>query len=99
RQTRNNYNIYGKLYDVNGNQVGGEKTICSAANSQCEPWVAFDSVNEQYMIVWEEGETPDDGPFDIWVGLFNSDLNCIGPASGSQPMKLTNSNANHHIHQ
>jgi len=94
RQTRNNYNIYGKLYDVNGNQVGGEKTICSAANSQCEPWVAFDSVNEQYMIVWEEGETPDDGPFDIWVGLFNSDLNCIGPASGSQPMKLTNSNAN-----
>jgi len=94
RQTRNNYNIYGKIYDINGNQIGNEKTICNAANSQSEPWVAFDSVNEQYMIVWEEGESPNNGPFDIWVGMFDSDLNCIGPSSGNQPMKLTNSNSN-----
>ncbi|UCF13171.1 MAG: DUF2341 domain-containing protein, partial [Thermoplasmatales archaeon] len=46
-----NYNLYGKLFDTNGNQIGNEKNICVASNTQCEPWIAFDSINEQYMIV------------------------------------------------
>ena len=75
-----NYNLYAKLYDTNGNQVGSEKTISSASDSQCEPWVAFDPINERYLIVWEEGETPDNGPFDIWAGLFDEDLSIIGSA-------------------
>jgi len=78
RNGMTNYNIYGRLYDTNGNPVGSEKTICDAANNQCEPWVAFDTVNEQYMIVWEEGLTPDNGPFSIKAGLFNKDLNQVG---------------------
>ncbi len=78
RNSMNNYNIYGRLYDTNGNTVGSEKTICSAANTQCEPWVAFDTINEQYMIVWEEGLTPDNGPFSIKAGLFDKDLNQVG---------------------
>jgi hypothetical protein len=88
-----NYNIYGKLYDTNGNQIGNEKIISAAANSQCEPWVAFDPINQQYMIVFEEGANAATGPFDIWVGLFDKDLNCIGPGTGSyKPIKLTSSN-------
>ena len=83
-----NYNIYGRLYDTGGSPVGSEKTICDAANSQCEPWVAFDPINEQYMIVWEDGEDPEDGPFDIWVGLFDENLILIGPGSGPSPVKL-----------
>ena len=75
-----NYNIYAKLYDTSGNQVGNEKTISSASDSQCEPWIAFDSVNERYLIVYEEGETPNNGPFDIWAGLFDENLNAIGSA-------------------
>ena len=78
RYGTSNYNIYGKLYDTNGNQIGNEKTISSATYSQCEPWVAFDSVNERYLIVWEEGETPDNGPYDIWAGLFDKNLDIIG---------------------
>ena len=50
RHDLNNYNIYAKLYDVNGNQIGGEKNICTASNNQYEPWVTFDHVNNQYMI-------------------------------------------------
>jgi len=73
-----NYNIYGRLYDTNGNPVGNEKDICTAANSQCEPWVAFDPINAQYMIVWEEGITGDNGPFSVKAGLFDEDLNQIG---------------------
>ena len=78
RNGMSNYNIYGRLYDTNGNTVGSEKTICSAANTQCEPWVAFDTINEQYMIVWEDGLTPDNGPFSIKAGLFDKDLNQVG---------------------
>jgi hypothetical protein len=73
-----NYNIYGRLYDANGNPVGGEKNICTAANSQCEPWVAFDPTHQQYMIVWEEGITADSGPFSIKAGLFDENLNQVG---------------------
>ncbi len=78
RSGETNYNIYGRLYDSNGNPVGGEKNICTAANSQCEPWVAFDPIHAQYMIVWEEGVTPDNGPFSIKAGLFDSSLTQIG---------------------
>ncbi len=68
----------GRLYDTNGNPVGGEKNICTAANTQCEPWVAFDPVHAQYMIVWEEGITSDNGPFSIKAGLYDSSLKQIG---------------------
>ncbi len=73
-----NYNIYGRLYDTNGNPVGGEKNICTAANSQCEPLVAFDPIHAQYMIVWEEGLTSANGPFSIKAGLFDASLTQIG---------------------
>lgn len=78
RSGQNNYNIYGRLYDSNGNPVGGEKSIATAANNQCEPWVAFDPNHAQYMIVWEEGIAADVGPFSIKAGLFDSSLNQIG---------------------
>ena len=78
RSGETNYNIYGRLYDTNGNPVGGEKGICTAANSQCEPWVAFDPIHGHYMIVWEEGITADNGPFSIKAGVFDENLNQIG---------------------
>ena len=76
----NNYNIYGRLYNTDGSPYGTEKTICSTANTECEPWVAFDPTHEQYMIVWEEGLTPANGPFSIKAGLFDENLNQVGGA-------------------
>jgi len=88
RNGQTNYNIYGRLYDTNGNPVGGEKSIATATNSQCEVSVAFDPIHEQYMIVWEEGITPDNGPFSIKGGIFDENLNQIGStitiATGSE---------------
>jgi len=78
REGYNNYDIYGKIFDSDGNQIGSEKEICTTSNSQHEPWIAYDSVNEQYLIVWEEGLTADEGPFSIFAGLFDKDLNQIG---------------------
>jgi len=78
RNGMTNYNVYGHLYDASGNPVGSEKVICSAANDQCEPWVAYDPQHEQYLIVWEEGLAADTGPFSIKAGFFNQDLDPIG---------------------
>jgi len=73
-----NYNVYGRLYDTNGNPVGSEKGIATATYSQCEPSIAFDPIHEQYMIVWEEGITANNGPFSIKGGIFDENLNQIG---------------------
>ena len=78
RNGETNYNIYGRLYDTNGNPVGGEKGIATATYSQCEVWVAFDPIHERYMIVWEEGITADIGPFSLKGGIFDENLNQIG---------------------
>ena len=75
RKGTGNYDIYGKLYDINGNQIGEEKEICIASNNQFEPWVVFDHKNNQYMIVWEEKKG--DFEIDIMGGLFDSNLNLI----------------------
>lgn len=82
-----NYNIYGRLYDTNGNPVQGEKTISAATNSQCEPWVAFDPVHERYLIAYEDGISSMNGPFDIYVSLFDENVNIIG-----SPQKLADGN-------
>jgi len=76
RQSTGNYNIYAKLYDTNGNQIGSEKNICIESNNQFEPWVSFDPLHQQYMIVYEEkvGEFE----IDIYGQLFDKNLNPIG---------------------
>jgi len=89
RNNMDNYDIYGKLYTSTGGSVGGQKQICTTGNSQAEPWVTFDSINNQYMIVWEEGVEADIGPFDIWMGLFDSNLNPL-----SSPIKLADGDSN-----
>jgi len=76
RQGTGNYNIYAKLYDTNGNQIGAEKDICTQSNNQFEPWVAFDPLHQQYMIVYEE--KVGDFEIDIYGQLFDKNLNSIG---------------------
>lgn len=78
RNGETNYNVYGRLYDTNGNPVGGEKGIATATLNQCEPGVAFDPIHKHYMIVWEEGVTANNGPFSIKAGIFDENLNQIG---------------------
>ena len=77
RSSTTNYNIYAKLYDTNGNQIGSEKEICTNSNSQSEPWIAYDSNTQHYLIAWEEGDTPDNGPFSIHAGIYDENLNLL----------------------
>ena len=75
RDGTSDYNIYGKLYNANtGGQYGSEITIADGSSNEVEPWVAFDSINEQFFVVWEEGDTANNGPFTIYGEIFNSDF-------------------------
>jgi len=79
RDGTNDYDIWGRVYDTNGKPVDDEVELTeNVANAQCEPWVTFDSINEQYMIVWEEGLKGDTGPFSIKASIFDEDLTQIG---------------------
>ncbi len=78
REGANNYNIYGQLYDMEGNRVGTEQIISSKPHTQCQPWITFDPVNHHYLIVWEEGVTAANGPFEIWAQLFDTNGNPLG---------------------
>ena len=96
RSSTDDYNIYARLYDSNGSPVGSEEVICDENNCQTEPWVAFDSVNEQYLIVWEEGLTPEDGPFRIMGGLFDAEtLNELWSDTIAQPSGWPNYNVDY----
>jgi len=91
RSSTNDYNIYGRLYDTDGNTVGSEVTICDDSNCQTEPWIAFDPINEQYMVVWEEGLTPEDGPFRIMGGLYDAEtLNELWSDTIAEPSSWPN---------
>ena len=80
REGTSNYNIYGRFFDLNGNAIGAEKIISNRPNSQVEPWITFDDVNNHYMIVWEEGIHPSNGPFEIWGQLFTVNGDPLGDA-------------------
>ena len=84
------YDIYGRLYDSNGNPVSSEVLLCNDENSQCDPWVAFNSETEQYFIVWEEGITPGNGPFRIRGGRFDENLNMISTFTIAEPAGYPN---------
>jgi hypothetical protein len=66
-----NYNIYAKRYDALGNQIGSEITICSDVKNQMDPWVAYDDIHNRYLVVFEEGDHPHDGPFSLYARIFD----------------------------
>lgn len=78
RQGTSNYNIYGQFFSDEGVAVTDEKLLVSRPHTQCEPWIAFDENHHHFYIVWEEGITPDQGPYDIWGQMFDSALNPLG---------------------
>jgi hypothetical protein len=86
RSGMTDYDLYARFINADtGAPTGSEITISDDANSQCEPWAAFDPDNEQYMIVWEEGDSPNVGPFKIMGGIFDEDLSEITTFTVAEP--------------
>lgn len=90
RDGTSDYDIWARLYDTDLDPVGSEVRLNNDANAQCEPWAAYDPINEQYFIVWEDGVNPEDGPFRIMGGLFDEDLNEIDTFTVAEPSNYPN---------
>jgi hypothetical protein len=89
RDGTSDYDIRASIYTASGVVVVNNKLISNAVNSQCEPWATFDPVNQQYMIVWEDGVNAATGPFDIYACRFDTNLDPIG-----SPQKIADGSSN-----
>lgn len=50
----NHYDIYGQLVNANGTLNGSNFPISTATNHQYYPAVAYDSVNQRFLVVWSD---------------------------------------------
>jgi hypothetical protein len=78
RLTTNNYDVWGRIYDSNGNPIGGEIQITSDPNYQGEVWVCSD--DQGFMAVYESGNNPEIGPFSLYAQKFDANGIKIGSA-------------------
>ena len=90
------YDIYGAICDSSLNVIS-EKIICADSLTQCEPWAAFDPVNSQLFIVWEEGIDPENGPFKIMGGIYDDNLNAISEFTVAEPDNYPNENLDYNF--
>ena len=84
RSGSSEYDIYGAICDSDLN-VLSEKVICGDSLTQSEPWIAYDPINSQFFIVWEEGVDPETGPFKIMGGIYDDNLNSIAQFEVAAP--------------
>jgi len=71
----NDWDIYAKRYttSTSGSQTGSEIAVCSdSSNDQFEPWVAYNDVDNEYMVVYEESPDENNGPFSLYFGIFSA---------------------------
>ena len=67
-----NYDVLGKFYGANGGQVGSTVYIGTGSDYQGQPWVCSDNLGH-FMVVYEEGNGPVNGPFDLKARLYEYD--------------------------
>jgi hypothetical protein len=77
RPGTNGYDIYGQLVNANGTLYGGNFVISNAANTQFSPSVAYDNVNQRFLVVWYDYRPGTNGA-DIYGQLVNSDGALVG---------------------
>ena len=77
RDTSSNYDVYGRIFDSNGNPLGSDFQVVSGANCQDEPWICADSQGN-FMVVYEDGFDPVIGPFSLYAQRYDNNGNKLG---------------------
>jgi hypothetical protein len=74
RNGNSNQDIYGQLLNINGAAIGTPSDtnffISNAANDEDAPSVAYDSVNQRYLVVWQDNRNINQ---DIYGQIVNAD--------------------------
>ncbi len=69
--------IYGQLVNADGTLNGSNIPISTAPNGQSDPAIAYDSVNQRFLVVWSDARRSTGR--DIYGQLVNADGALIGP--------------------
>jgi hypothetical protein len=77
REGTQNYDVYGRIYSVNGQPVGSDFQVAAGTNCQDEPWICSDDQGT-FMVVYEDGYNPVIGPFGLSAQRFDSSGNKVG---------------------
>jgi len=70
--------IYGQLLSADGFPSGGNFAISNATGDQVAPSVAFDTVNQRFLVVWQDGRNALTTGQDVYGQVINAN----GSASG-----------------
>jgi hypothetical protein len=76
--------IYGQLVNANGSLYGGNFAISDATYSQSYPSVAYDGINQRFLVVWDETRNtwaPGTTGYDIYGQLVNANGTLYGTTS------------------
>lgn len=92
RGSTSNYDVYGRIFDSSGNPITSDFQVASGANCQDEPWVCSDT-NGNFMVIYEDGFDPENGPFSLKAQRFDS----TGAALGSIIPVVTGDSSLDHI--
>ncbi len=65
--------IYGRIVDSRGNPVTPEFPVTRSLQSQSFPAVAFDTVNNRFLVTWSDWRDAADIDSDVYGRLFNAD--------------------------
>jgi hypothetical protein len=71
------YDIRGRLYYSSGYPVGADFPIAYETEYQGNPWISSDN-DGHFFIVFEDGEDPALGPFNLYAYRYDSNGNRIG---------------------
>jgi len=69
--------IYGQLIDASRTPIGPNFSISTATGNQVGPAVAFDTISQRFLVVWQDGRNAGTGE-DIYGQLITSDGSMAG---------------------
>jgi hypothetical protein len=72
--------IYGQLINADGSPSEGNFIISNAAGNQVAPFVAFDTINQKFLVAWEDSRNAGTGK-DIYGQIINANGSLFGTVS------------------
>jgi hypothetical protein len=73
--------IYGQFLNADGFPSGGNFVISNAPGNQVAPSVVFDTINQRFLVAWEDGRNAGTTGEDIYGQLVNADGSLFGTVS------------------